>query len=161
MRWAHPNIYTDIRTVICSGSVKVFFDEIRLPSRKEFETIAITDRVDEAIKKSGVQNGNVTLFSQHTTASIRISEDEKSLETDYENFFEKLAPKAGTYGHNETNVDDRKNAHSHLQSMLLNSGETIPIKDGKMMLGTWQTIFFVELDGPRPERRVIVQVMGE
>ena len=141
--------------------MKVYFDEIRIGSKEGFETIPITDMVEQIVKKSMVRNGTVTLFSQHTTGSIRVSEDEKSLLLDYKNFFERLAPKKGAYGHNETNVDDRKNAHSHLQSMLLNSAETIPVKDGKMMLGTWQTIFFVELDGPRPERKVIVQVMGE
>ena len=75
------------------------------------------------MKKSMVRNGSVTLFSQHTTGAIRVSEDEKSLLLDYKDFFEKLAPKKGAYGHNETNVDGRKNAHSHLQSMLLNSAE--------------------------------------
>ena len=143
------------------GLLDVYFDEIRIGSKEEFETIPITGKVEKIVKKSMVRNGSVTLFSQHTTGAIRVSEDEKSLLLDYKDFFEKLAPKKGAYGHNETNVDGRKNAHSHLQSMLLNSAETIPVKNGKMMLGTWKTIFFVELDGPRSERKVIVQVMGE
>lgn len=141
--------------------MKVFFDEIRFPSRKEFELVAITDRVRESVRKSGVRNGSVMVFSPHTTGSVRVSEDEEGLREDYQKFFEKVVPKKGNYMHNITNVDSRRNTHSHLQSLVLNSSETIPVKDGKMMLGTWQTIFFMELDGTRPERKVIVQVLGE
>ena len=141
--------------------MKIYFDEIRFPSKKEFEMIPITEQIKECVKKSGVRNGTVTLFSQHTTGPLRITEDERSLIADYKNFYSKLVPKEGKYGHNQTNVDNRPNAHAHLQSTILNSSETIPIKDSKLMLGTWQTIFFVELDGARPERKVIVQVMGE
>ena len=141
--------------------MKIFFDEIKCPSTKDFEMIPITNKVNESIKKSGVKNGSVTVFSQHTTASVRVSEGEEGLLNDYQRFFEKIVPRKGEYSHNSTNVDGRKNAHAHLQSAILNSSETILIKDGKMMLGTWQTIFFIELDGARPERKVVVQVIGE
>jgi secondary thiamine-phosphate synthase enzyme len=78
-----------------------------------------------------------------------------------ENFLEKLAPKNGKYGHDINPVDGRKNAHAHLKSLLLNSSESIPVQNGKMKMGNWQRVFFVELDGPRNERKIIVQVVGE
>ncbi len=141
--------------------MKTFFDEISFPTCKEFELIEIKDKVAESVRKSSIRNGFVIVFSQHTTGAIRVNEYEKSLMADFENFFNRLAPKQAGYGHDMTNVDDRINAHSHLQSMLMNSGESIPLKDGKMMLGTWQTIFFIEVDGPRPSRKVTIEVVGE
>lgn len=141
--------------------MRTIFDEIKVSSKKEFELIDITRQVKESIKRSGVKNGFVIVFSQHTTGAVKINEYEKSLMGDFHNLFEKIAPKDGDYAHNRTNVDGRINAHSHLQSMLSNSGEIIPLKGGEMMLGTWQTIFFIEFDGARPERKVIVEVVGE
>ena len=141
--------------------MKTFFDEISFPTRKEFELIQIKDRVEESVVKSGITNGFVIVFSQHTTGAIRVNEYEKSLMADFENFFNLLAPKKAGYGHDLTNVDGRTNAHSHLQSLLMNSGESIPLRGGKMLLGTWKTIFFIEVDGPRPDRKVIIEVFGE
>ncbi len=141
--------------------MKNFFDEVKLSSGKERELIDITDQVREAVMKSSVKDGIVVIFSQHTTGPVRISEYEPGLMGDYDNFFNKIAPKGDNYAHDTTNVDDRPNTHSHLQSITMNSSETIPIRNGEMMLGKWQTIFFVELDGPRAERKAIVQVIGE
>ncbi|MEM3839478.1 MAG: secondary thiamine-phosphate synthase enzyme YjbQ [Candidatus Micrarchaeaceae archaeon] len=141
--------------------MKIFFDELRFSSKKGFELIAITEGVKECVKKSGIKNGHAIVYTQHTTGSVRVSEDEISLHDDYAAFLDKLAPRSGSYKHDITNVDGRKNGHAHLQSMLLNSNETILIKDGKLLLGAWQTVFFIELDGPRPERKVIIQVVGE
>ncbi|MCL5419485.1 MAG: secondary thiamine-phosphate synthase enzyme YjbQ [Candidatus Marsarchaeota archaeon] len=140
--------------------MNVFFDELKFPTSKEFEMVNITDRVRDSVAKSGIMDGMVLVFSPHTTGLVRISESEVSLMADYRKFFDMLAPKAGDYGHNRTNVDDRPNAHAHLQSMLVNSGEAIPLREGKLLLGTWQTIFFVELDGARPERKVTIEVLG-
>jgi secondary thiamine-phosphate synthase enzyme len=139
----------------------IFFDNIMVQSKKEFEIIDITDSVLKCINKSGVKNGLVTLFTQHTTGSLRVGEIEEGLLEDYAKFFENVVPKNRTYKHNTTNVDDRPNAHSHIQSLMLNSNETIPIADGKLLSGTWQKVFFIELDGPRKERKVIVEVMGQ
>ncbi len=137
-----------------------FFEEIKFPSKKEFGFIEITDQVKESVKRSGIKNGLVTLLSQHTTGGIRIGESEEGLMHDYETFFGKLVPKNSQYMHNTTNVDGRPNTHAHIQSLLVNSSETIPIKDGKLMLGKWHSIFFIEFDGKRPERKVTVQVIG-
>ena len=122
--------------------------------------IDISNKVVESVKKSGISNGIVIVFSTHTTGAIKINENEKNLIGDFDNMFEKLIPRNFDYEHNKTAIDNRPNAHSHLRSMLINSSETIPFKDGKMLLGTWQAIFFIELDGPRQNRKIIVEVIG-
>lgn len=137
-----------------------FFDEISFATKSDFEIVNLTNKIKESVNKSRIKDGIVVIFTKHTTCSLRVSEDEKSLLEDYKRFFSGLAPKDHNYGHNKTNVDERPNAHAHLQSMTLNSSETIPLRNGELLLGTWQSILFVELDGPRPERRVTVEVIG-
>lgn len=141
--------------------MKAVFTDLEIDTTKEFELVDVTKKVGDAVSKSGVKNGMVIVYSPHTTGLVRISESEQGLMKDYENAFEKIVPKKGEYGHNKSNVDSRPNAHSHLRSMLVNTSETIPIRDGKMALGTWQTIFFVEFDGSRKGRKLTVEVMGE
>lgn len=140
--------------------MKTFFSEIQVSSTKDYEIINITVEVTRLLEKSGISNGLISIFSTHTTAAIKINENEKNLVKDFDNMFEKLIPKNFDYEHNKTAIDNRPNAHSHLRSMLINSSETIPFKNGKMLLGVWQTIFFIELDGPRQNRKIIVEVIG-
>ncbi len=139
--------------------MKTFFDEICISTTKNYEIIDITDEVIELVGKSKIMDGLVTVFSAHTTGAIKINENEEKLMKDFDNMFEKLVPKNLNYEHNKCTIDNRPNAHSHLRSMLVNSSETIPYKNGKMLLGTWQTILFIELDGPR-NRKIIVEVIG-
>lgn len=129
--------------------------------------IDLTDQVQQIIEDSGVQSGQVTVFTQHTTAAIRINENEPELLRDFVTFLETVAPTAGIYRHNDFTVrtvnmtdDECANAHAHCRQLLMSASETIPIVDGDMCLGTWQRIFLVELDHPR-ERSVIVQVLGQ
>ena len=90
-----------------------------------------------------------------------VVEREPQLERDMLTFLKRLVPRDGDYLHNLDPVDGRDNAHSHLIGLFMNSSETIPLAGGAMLLGEWQSIFFIELDGPRPRRRVELQVMGE
>ena len=133
--------------------------EHRIETTKHFELVDISNLVRKAAGDSGISNGFVTVYSYHTTCCIRINEFEKNLIFDFEAFFEKIAPQHGEYTHNS--VDPRANAHSHMLGMFLNSSETIPIKDGELLLGRYQVVFFVEIDGPRTERRFFISVMGE
>lgn len=141
--------------------MKVFLDEIRMDTKKDYDMVDITDKVRESAVRSDIKNGILTIFCRHTTAAVRIGEYEDGLMEDYHNTFEKLIPKETDYGHNRTSLDGRANTHAHLRSMILNSSEIIPLKDGKLMLGTWQTVFFIEMDGPRQNRNVVVEVIGE
>lgn len=124
------------------------------------QIIDITAEVRGAVASSRLEKGQVTLVSRHTTAFININEQEPGLLEDMVTFLKRLVPKDGDYKHNITSVDGRDNAHSHLMGLFMNSSETIPFESGKLLLGEWQSIFLVELDGPRPERSILMQISG-
>ena len=126
--------------------------------------IDITERVEEVARQSGVSNGFAVIFSRHTTAAIRINENEPALLSDMERMLEEIAPSRAQYRHNESvhafsDNGERPNGHSHCQHLFLPSSETVPVLDGKLPLGQWQRIFLVELDRPK-RRRVLVNVLG-
>lgn len=132
------------------------------------EAIAVynlTPQIQSWIDTLGIQAGQVTVCSQHTTTAIAINEDEERLLIDIVAYLKKLAPPGDRYLHNDLHLrdvppDEPENAHAHLMAMTLGSSETIPIVAGKLALGTYQSVLFVELDGPR-SRRVLVQAMGQ
>lgn len=126
----------------------------------------ITDEVTAAVRASGVQDGFAVVFGRHTTAAIRINENEPLLIADMEDFLSRVAPREAAYRHNDFAVrtvnmtpDEEPNGHAHCQHLLLSSSETIPVDEGRLMLGTWQRIFLVELDRPRV-REVVVKIVG-
>lgn len=124
----------------------------------------ITPQVTEILSATEIQNGQVIVFNKHTTTALAINEDEARLLIDIQNHFAKFAPADAKYLHNDLHLrevppDEPENAHSHLVALSLNNSETIPIIDGKLALGTYQSILLFELDGGR-KRQVLVQVMG-
>jgi secondary thiamine-phosphate synthase enzyme len=129
------------------------------------EFIDITDDVQGIVAASGAQYGQATIFSGHTTAAIRVNENEPLLLQDMARVVQQLAPIDEEYEHNDfsrrTNVDDDEcaNGHAHCQHLFLSTSETVPIIDGRLALGTWQRIFLIELDRPR-ERKVLVNIIG-
>ncbi len=136
-------------------------DAIELATTAPIQIIDITDQVRERLRVSGLRNGLVTLISRHTTARVNLNEREERLQQDMVTFLKRLVPRDGNYGHNIAPVDDRDNAHAHLLGLFANASESIPVGDGELLLGEWQSVFFVELDGPRPKRQVTVQLLGE
>ncbi len=141
--------------------------------RLAFETtepiqfVDITDEVAESIRLAGISDGIVTIVSRHTTAAVRIQEAEPLLLEDLLGFLHRLAPSNVHYQHNDFRIrthhmhdDESPNGHSHCLQFLLGTSETVPIMDGDLQLGQWQRIFLVELDGPRPKREVLVQIVG-
>ncbi len=125
------------------------------------QVIDITDQVRARCIASGVRNGLVTLISPHTTAYVNLNECEAQLQRDMVTFLKRLVPRDGDYLHNLAPVDDRDNAHSHLMGLFMNASESIPIANGELLLGAWQSIFLVELDGPRATRSLTLQFIGE
>ena len=113
-----------------------------------------------AFESSCVREGLVSVFTKHTTTAVKINERCDRLQQDMRAMLERAIP-AANYRHDESTVDDRSNARGHLMSLMLNASETIPASGGKLMLGDWQALFFVELDGPRPRRSVLVTIVGE
>ncbi len=133
---------------------------ITVRTTKPVEIIDITAEIRAALSSTRLERGQITVISRHTTAFININEKEERLLEDMETFLKRLVPKDGNYQHNLNPIDGRHNAHSHLLGLFMNSSETIPFSEGKMLLGQWQSVFFVELDGPRDERSIILHISG-
>ena len=130
------------------------------------EFIDITDEVRRIVEQSGARFGQVTVYSTHTTAAIKVNEHEPLLLGDMARVLQEIAPQDADYEHNDfsrrtVNLDEEEcaNGHAHCQHLFLSTSETIPILDGALPLGQWQRVFLVELDRPR-ERRVLVNVIG-
>ncbi len=139
---------------------------LRIETQKAPEFIDITERVRQCVSESMIRNGSVTIFSRHTTAAIKINENEPLLLQDMEKFLERISPRNGDYMHNDFTIrtvnmteDECPNGHAHCQQLLLSTSECIPIIDGIVQIGRWQSVFVIELDRPRL-REVLVQVMG-
>ena len=145
--------------------MKIYKQKLEIKSKTQIEFIDITDKVDEVIGNSGVREGQVLVYSPHTSASIVVNHNEKMLLQDFMRILYRLVPVSDKYSHdifelNRSNRSDgRSNGHSHCKSMLMGVSETIPIEKGKMILTEKQSVFFAEMDGGR-SRDVIVQVIG-
>ncbi|ASJ13250.1 secondary thiamine-phosphate synthase enzyme YjbQ [Thermococcus thioreducens] len=137
--------------------MKVLTRELRFQTRGEVDLIDITREVERIVEESGIENGVALVFVPGATGAIVTIEHESGLLEDFKRALRELIPKGRGYLHDR--IDD--NAHSHLRATLLGASECFPVVNGRLMRGTWQQIFFVELDVRSRNRRVIVQVMGE
>ena len=141
--------------------------QIQIQTQQRCELIDITDGVAELVCADGEWDGTACIYSQHTTAAIRIQEDEPLLLQDLQEFLMRLAPPFDHYGHNDferrllhMEPGERPNGHAHCLHLLLGASSTVPVLDGSLQLGRWQRIFLVELDGPRLDRQVLVALNG-
>jgi secondary thiamine-phosphate synthase enzyme len=130
-------------------------NEFSFSTSSEIELVNITAKVAAIVGKTKAKEGAALVFAPHATGAILICEDEEGLKKDLIAHVKKMFPKGAGYAHDR--IDD--NAHSHLASSFLGCEQTIPVKDGKLCLGTWQSIFFLETDGPRTNRRVLVRLL--
>jgi len=135
----------------------IYTRELRFSTRGEIDLVDITAEVERVVEESGIENGIALVFVPGATGAIVTIEHESGLLEDFKRTLRELIPKGAGYLHDR--IDD--NAHSHLRATLLGASECFPIVDGRLVRGTWQQIFFVELDVRPRQRRVIVQVMGE
>lgn len=136
-------------------------ESLAIPTTAPIEIIDVSDPIRRILAQHPIRNGQLTLTSSHTTAFVALNEKEPRLQEDMLDFLLALAPPGRGYRHDLDPVDGRPNAHSHLIGLFMNASETILVADGRLLLGEWQSIFLIELDGPRPERRLSVQVAGE
>jgi secondary thiamine-phosphate synthase enzyme len=125
----------------------------------------ITPQIEKILAATAIANGQILVFSQHTTTALAINEDEERLLHDIKMHLKQLAPPGEKYLHNDLHLrvvplDEPMNAHSHLMAITLSSSEVIPVVEGKLALGKWQSVLFFDLDGPRL-RSVFVQISGE
>jgi secondary thiamine-phosphate synthase enzyme len=144
---------------------------LKIKSKKHLEFKDISDEVVTFVKESEIKNGQVLVYSKHTTLAICINEKEKGIVNDFKKLINKLIPKNDYYEHNDlsirtenlvcqSGVSDCLNGHSHCNHLIMRNSELIPIIDGKIGLGTWQRILAIELDCCR-KRKIILQVTGE
>jgi len=153
-------------TQTVEGTMKVSTFTVSLESVKAPEFLDITENVIAAVAEAGITAGIAVVYSNHTTAAIKINEWEPLLLEDLERLLEHIAPRDGNYRHNDFAVrtvnmteGESPNGHAHCQHLTLSTSESIPVVDGQLQLGTYQRVFFIELDCPRA-REATVQVMG-
>jgi len=137
----------------------IYHDQLEVRSRGK-GLYEITDDVQSKIDKSGVRNGTVTVFVQHTSCSIVIMENaDPTAQRDLEKFFDRLVPENADYfTHDAEGGDDMP---SHIRMVLTRTSETVPVMDGKMQLGTWQGIFLFEHRRAPHRRKVLITTIGE
>jgi secondary thiamine-phosphate synthase enzyme len=150
-------------------AVKVFQHERRLRTAGGLSVRDITDEVNEVVAASGIRDGIACVYSPHTTCCVRVNEFEQGFMDDFAALLKRLVPQGTYYAHDDwdrrtENICEEDmefgNGHSHCMSMLLGSaGESIPVRDSELLLGTWQRVLFIELDRER-DRRWLVQVVG-
>ena len=161
----------NIETKVDKATFNTNFSVLKVETSGSPKFFDITDQVTKLVNLSGISNGIVCVFSQHTTAAVVIQENEPLLMTDLSSFIERLAPKGDHYRHNDFHVrtvhmheDECPNGHSHCQNLVLGTSESIPISDSKIVLGQWQRIFVIELDAEKANqishRNIAVQIMG-
>lgn len=139
----------------------VISKSLKISSSSNFQIMDITRDIvavlNEINKENKMDKGIVNIFTKHSTSAIRVNENEKGLLLDFEKALKDVIKEKDNYKHDF--IDN--NAASHIRAFLLGASETIPIVDGRLDLGTWQSIFFIELDGPRSNRAVDLTFIGE
>jgi secondary thiamine-phosphate synthase enzyme len=145
--------------------MNISFNEITLQTGEGIQIYNLTESLNEEVTNSGIKDGMVNIISRHTTTALAVNEYEPRLLDDLRSFFQELAPPDKPYKHNDIHLrdchsDEPKNAHSHILAMLLSSNESIPLVNGRLLLGTWQSVLLFELDGPK-QRKVGVQIIGQ
>jgi secondary thiamine-phosphate synthase enzyme len=133
--------------------------ELPFQTKGEGDILDITNKINEAIVESKLTNGVVTIFVQGSTGAITTIEYESGLLKDFPNFLERIAPKKLLYEHEKRWHDG--NGHSHIRASLIGPSITVPFIDGKLTLGIWQQIVFIELDVRSRNRTLIVQMIGK
>lgn len=136
--------------------MKVYFKELTISTSKQLQLVDITRDVEKAVSESGVKDGLCIIHAPHATAAIIANEHESGLMHDILTKISEEFPHNGKWLHNR--IDD--NAAAHLGSAFLSSTRIFPVRGGRIIRGTWQNIFLVEMDGPRSYRRVVIEVMG-
>ena len=136
-----------------------YSETISLNTKGFSDIIDITDRVDSVVGHSKIRDGLVTVFCPGSTASVTTIEYESGVLSDLQKAIEKIAPSNIPYEHDRRWGDG--NGFSHVRAALMKSGFSIPLIEGKMTLGTWQQIVFIDFDNRRREREIIVHVIGE
>jgi len=137
--------------------MKIYNEHITLQTTKPREVVNITSRVKAAMEKSGLRDGIIVIASLHANSAVIVNEDEAGLREDMDRWLNEIAPARSDFKHQGR---FESNAAIHFQSLLLGHQIVAPFSEGRLDLGPWQSILFVELDGLRP-KRILLKVIGE
>ncbi len=164
-----------LNAIIKHGIAVSGYEELSVKTSKGIHLVDITKDVKRIVEETGIVEGSVTILSKHTTTGVTINEMEPRLVDDIRQYFLKLVPPDYPYLHNDLHLrqgpidwpggDDAwreqepVNCHSHIISMIFGNSESIPVSNGQLKIGTWQSVIVVECDGPRT-RNISVQVTG-
>jgi secondary thiamine-phosphate synthase enzyme len=142
-------------------ALQLYLETILYKTREHLELINITGDLNDVVRKHGLKAGFIIVQSLHTTTAVFINEFQQALVDDMKSFLERLVGRLDYWRHNDPRLSecDRKNAASHLRAMVLGHTLSLPVHNGELMLGNWQSVILAELDGPR-ERSVQVQILG-
>ena len=133
--------------------------QLSIHTRGEGDILDVTSAVAEAVVETKLKNGIVTVFVPGSTGALTTIEYEQGLLKDFPNLLERVAPKNLVYEHEKRWHDG--NGHSHVRASLIGPSLTVPFANGRLTLGTWQQIIFMELDVRSRVRNLILQIMGE
>ena len=144
-----------------TGTLVVHADTVTVQTEQRVELVDLTDKVIELVRRAGVGEGTVNIWSMHTTCSVFINEAQQALHADIKQFLAQVVDRDAKWRHNDPDHSDcdRCNADSHLRAIILGPSLTLQVTGGEPVLGQWQRVIVGELDGPR-SRTLRVQVMG-
>jgi secondary thiamine-phosphate synthase enzyme len=137
----------------------VFQEQFTVSTRGHGDMCDLTERVGSAVARSKIRTGIAHVFNLGSTAAIGTIEFEPGLRQDLPAILDRLMPPSRDYGHEQTWHDG--NGHSHLQATMLGQGLSVPVGEGKLLLGTWQQVFLLECDTRSRQRNIVVTVLGE
>ena len=139
--------------------MKIINEHITFDTKGHSDIIDITQQVQQNIRNSGLKNGSVLIFVPGATGALTTIEYEPGLVSDLQDALERIAPQGLEYAHNLKWGDG--NGHSHVRASLMSPSLTVPFLDGKMTLGTWQQIIFIDMDNRSRSRKLVVQMTGK
>ncbi len=132
---------------------------LALNTRGNADIVDITERISDAVSKSGLQSGTATVFCPSATSAVTTIEYESGALSDLRRLFDEIVPAGRDYAHNARWHDG--NGHSHVRAALLGPSLTVPFIDGRLTLGTWQQVVFVDFDNRPRRRELVLQLVGE
>ncbi len=137
--------------------MKSYTEYLWFNTDERVDFINITDKVEEAVRKSGVKEGLVLVNPMHITAAVYVNDAESGLIQDFKEWLERLAPRRPDYKHHWTGED---NADAHLKRQLMGHQVVLAVTNGSLDLGPWEQVYYAEFDGQR-RKRVLVKIIGE
>ena len=139
------------------NNMKTFTEYLYIETKKKREYINITDKVEEIVKKSGIEDGMALVSAMHITAGVYVNDAESGLIHDIDEWLQKLAPEGPDYRHHRTG---ETNGDAHLKNLLIGHQVVLPVTNGRLDLGPWQQVYYAEFDGRR-RKRIVVKAMGK